>query len=145
MVTLNDTEARQVAGIIGGLNYTPKALDSLSITLEGLVSEWYKIGSCSNSLTRYSAGKSLQRLSKIPRAWMAHFRPRNGVEKVPPQSCSRPMAWRSRSRCRNSTRRILPLMVFGNSAVNSISRGYLYGAVTRFTCSWRSCSNCSEG
>jgi TrkA domain protein len=44
MVTLNDTEARQVAGIIGGLNYTPKALDSLSITLEGLVIEWDKIG-----------------------------------------------------------------------------------------------------
>ena len=33
MVTLNDTEARQVAGIIGGLN-TPKALESMSITLE---------------------------------------------------------------------------------------------------------------
>jgi K+:H+ antiporter subunit KhtT len=43
MVTLNDTEARQVAGIIGGLNYTPKALESMSITLEGLVIEWYKI------------------------------------------------------------------------------------------------------
>jgi len=43
MVTLNDTEARQVAGIIGGLNYTPKALESMNITLEGLVIEWYKI------------------------------------------------------------------------------------------------------
>ena len=43
MVTLNDTEARQVAGIIGGLNYTPKALESMSITLEELVIEWYKI------------------------------------------------------------------------------------------------------
>ena len=43
MVTLNDTEARQVAGIIGGLNYTPKALESVSITLEDLVIEWYRI------------------------------------------------------------------------------------------------------
>jgi TrkA domain protein len=43
LVTLNDTEARQIAGIIGGLNYTPKALESMSITLEGLVIEWYKI------------------------------------------------------------------------------------------------------
>jgi hypothetical protein len=32
---------------------------------------------------------------------------------------------RSRSLCRNSTRRILPLMVFGSSVVNSMSRGYL--------------------
>jgi TrkA domain protein len=43
MVTLNDTEARQVAGIIGGLNYTPKALESVSVTLEDLVIEWYRI------------------------------------------------------------------------------------------------------
>jgi TrkA domain protein len=50
MVTLNDTEARQVAGIIGGLNYTPKALESMNITLEGLVIEWYKIESGSAAL-----------------------------------------------------------------------------------------------
>ena len=35
------------------------------------------------------------------------------------------------SAARNSTRRILPDRVFGRSATNSISRGYLYGAVTR--------------
>jgi Cupin domain len=42
-----------------------------------------------------------------------------------PQSFGFPTILRSRSRCRSSTRRILPLMVFGSSAVNSISRGYL--------------------
>jgi hypothetical protein len=42
-----------------------------------------------------------------------------------PQSAGRPTALRSRSRCRSSTRRILPLMVFGSSVANSISRGYL--------------------
>jgi TrkA domain protein len=52
LVTLNDTEARQVAGIIGGLNYTPKALESMSITLEGLVIEWYKIESGSAAIGR---------------------------------------------------------------------------------------------
>jgi TrkA domain protein len=50
MVTLNDTEARQVAGIIGGLNYTPKALESVSITLEDLVIEWYRIEPSSHAI-----------------------------------------------------------------------------------------------
>jgi TrkA domain protein len=50
MVTLNDTEARQVAGIIGGLNYTPKALESVSITLEDLVIEWYRIAPGSRAI-----------------------------------------------------------------------------------------------
>ena len=40
---------------------------------------------------------------------------------------------RSRSSCRSSVRRILPEMVFGRSVTNSISRGYLYGAVTCLT------------
>lgn len=50
MVTLNDAEARQVAGIIGGLNYTPKALESVSITLEDLVIEWYRIAPGSQAI-----------------------------------------------------------------------------------------------
>lgn len=39
------------------------------------------------------------------------------------------------SRSRNSTRRIFPEVVFGRSSTNSILRGYLYGAVSCFTCS----------
>src|SRR5581483_4556767 len=50
-----------------------------------------------------------------------------------------------RSRSRSSTRRILPDTVFGSSETNSISRGYLYGAVTRFTCSWMSRASSSDG
>ena len=49
-----------------------------------------------------------------------------------PAACSaaapqRPPAFARRSRSRSSTRRILPLTVFGSASTNSISRGYLYG------------------
>jgi TrkA domain protein len=43
VVTLSDSEARQVAGIIGGLTYVPKALPSAEIVLEDLLLQWYTI------------------------------------------------------------------------------------------------------
>ncbi|MBI2874143.1 MAG: cation:proton antiporter regulatory subunit [Firmicutes bacterium] len=43
VVTLDDPEARQLAGIIGGLSYQPRALESPEITLEDLVIDWLKI------------------------------------------------------------------------------------------------------
>ena len=46
-----------------------------------------------------------------------------------------PFAARSRSIWRNSARLIFPLLVLGRSSTNSTLRGYLYGAVTRLTCS----------
>jgi TrkA domain protein len=43
VITLTDSEARQVAGIIGGLTYVPKALPSTEVVLDDLVLEWYTI------------------------------------------------------------------------------------------------------
>jgi TrkA domain protein len=43
VLTLTDGEARQIAGIIGGLTYVPKALPSTEIVIEDLVLEWFTI------------------------------------------------------------------------------------------------------
>jgi len=43
MVTLDDREARQIAGIIGGLSYAPRALESVELALSDLVIEWYRV------------------------------------------------------------------------------------------------------
>jgi TrkA domain protein len=43
VVTLADLEARQIAGIIGGLTYVPQALPSTEIVVDDLVLEWHTI------------------------------------------------------------------------------------------------------
>jgi TrkA domain protein len=43
MVTLTDQEARQIAGILGGLSYIPRALASVELALRDLVIEWYAL------------------------------------------------------------------------------------------------------
>jgi TrkA domain protein len=43
VLTLSDGEARQIAGIVGGLTYVPKALPSTEVVLEDLVLEWFTL------------------------------------------------------------------------------------------------------
>ncbi len=43
MVTLDDAEARQVGGIIGGMSYMPRALESVDVAFDEMYIEWYKI------------------------------------------------------------------------------------------------------
>lgn len=43
VITLTDGEARQVAGIVGGLTYVPKALPTAEVVLDDLVLEWFVI------------------------------------------------------------------------------------------------------
>ena len=43
VITLTDGEARQIAGIVGGLTYVPKALPTTEVVLEDLVLDWFTI------------------------------------------------------------------------------------------------------
>jgi TrkA domain protein len=43
VLRLSDGEARQIAGIVGGLTYVPKALPATEVVLENLVLEWFTI------------------------------------------------------------------------------------------------------
>ena len=43
VLVLTDGEARQIAGIVGGLTYVPRNLPMAEVVLEDLVLEWFRI------------------------------------------------------------------------------------------------------
>ena len=43
VITLTDGESRQLAGIVGGLTYVPKALPTAEVVLDDLVLDWFTI------------------------------------------------------------------------------------------------------
>ena len=50
MVTLDDTEARRVGAILGGMVYMPGALETVDIAFDDMVIEWYKVEPKSKSI-----------------------------------------------------------------------------------------------
>src|SRR5690606_8344297 len=52
VMTLSDEESRQVAGIIGGLSYKPKALEKVEVALDDLIIEWIKVEISGNAINK---------------------------------------------------------------------------------------------
>jgi TrkA domain protein len=50
MVTLDDTEARRVGAILGGMVYMPTALETVDVEFEDMVIEWFKIPAQAKSI-----------------------------------------------------------------------------------------------
>ncbi len=65
VVSMEDAEARLLAGIIGGMAYSPKSLDNIEVVLGGLVIEWYKVEEGFACVGRTIAQMNIRKLTGI--------------------------------------------------------------------------------
>lgn len=52
VMTMSDEESRQIAGILGGLSYKPKSLETIEVALDDLRIEWYKVGESNEGINK---------------------------------------------------------------------------------------------
>lgn len=57
---MNDSEARQLAGIIGGLAYKPRELEVVEMALDELIVEWYKLPVASSAIGKTIEGMEIR-------------------------------------------------------------------------------------
>ncbi|MBV6681499.1 potassium transporter [Bacillus thuringiensis] len=49
-ISLRDSEARQIAAILGGMVYKPRALENVEMVFEGLAIEWFKVENTASAI-----------------------------------------------------------------------------------------------
>lgn len=83
VLRLSDGEARQIAGIVGGLTYVPKALPSTEVVLEDLVLEWFTLPPAAAA-----AGKTINELQvrKISGASIVSLIEANRITRTNPEA-----------------------------------------------------------
>jgi TrkA domain protein len=83
VLTLTDGESRQIAGIVGGLFYVPKALASTEIVLDNLVLEWFVIEAGASGI-----GKTLRELQArtVTGASIVSIIDKNNVKHINPEA-----------------------------------------------------------
>ena len=70
VLALTDGEARQIAGIVGGLTYVPKALPTTEVVLEDLVLEWFTLAAGAVGVGKTISGCRCARQRRIDRFYI---------------------------------------------------------------------------